>query len=276
MSVFLKRFLRPDENVKVIVLGHQKSGTTAIARLLSKISCMKLSNDPLYRINHGRGTTAQSVLREPGKLETQCMRRHNLFYQPIIKEPDFTFIYPLVRQCYDDVRYLFIMRDPRDMIRSICDRLGLPGNSTGPSPKSSAMKRGTRHWELILSGLLPEENGLGDGSSSYIRKLAHRWNMAAKVYLNFTDEMKLAKYEDFLADKEGFIENLAEEVGLPCVRPITKYVDVQFQPKGNPNVNWLDFFGNENLTGIEEICGEAMQEYGYKPLTTVSQEQKSG
>lgn len=40
-------------------------------------------------------------------------------------------------------------------------------------------------------------------------------------------------------------------------------MDKQFQPKGNDNVNLVEFFGEANLKTIDKICGKRMKELGY-------------
>ena len=78
-------------------------------------------------------------------------------------------------------------------------------------------------------------------------------------------DILLVKYEDFLKNKELYIKNLAETLGIPSIISISAHIDVQFQPKGNQKVDWLEFFGEENLAAIEDICCKYMQIFSYKP-----------
>jgi hypothetical protein len=264
---YMKWALRPEDAVKVVVLGHQKSGTTVIGALLGRVSGFGVSNDPLFMIDQGTGQIAELLLHEPERINRYCRRRRDLFSQKIIKDPDFIFIYPSLKECYKNASFLFVVRDPRDMIRSICNRLGLKGTFKKPIPALSDMKGGNRHWELILSGSLPCIENIGINESNFIMNLAHRWNFASEIYLNNAHEMILIKYEEFLKNKEVVIKKIAEEAGLPLGFPITKYLDVQYQPKGKHNVDWLEFFGVENLFGIEQICSQYMRSFGYEKLS---------
>lgn len=76
--------------------------------------------------------------------------------------------------------------------------------------------------------------------------------------------MTLVKYEDFLADKHGFIARLAGQLHIPEKANIRDKLDVQYQPPGDRYISWEVFFGVENLKCIEQICSSRMKEFGYK------------
>lgn len=270
VNLFKSKKEKNESITKIVVLGHQKSGTTVIAKLLGKISCLKISSDPLYKIDRGRAEVTQKLINQPESLISHCQNRPKLFHQPIVKDPDFTFIYPWIKNYYKNARFLFIIRDPRDTIRSICNRLGLTSFDMNTEFGIPEMKRGTRHWELILSGQLPKNEETTDLSFNIVQHLAYRWNKAAAVYLENAHEIELVRYEDFLTDKVRFIHTLASKLGLPVQKSISRYVNVQYQPKGNSDVEWKDFFGEENLSMIEDICSEYMSFYGYEPEQSLS------
>lgn len=264
---YIQWMFRPEDAVRVVVLGHQKSGTTAIGALLGRMSGFGMSNDPLFMIDQGTGKTAELLIQHPDLLKKYCKQRRDLFAHKIIKDPDFIFIYPALKEVYRNAKYVFVIRDPRDMIRSICNRLGLEGTSKKAFPAKADMKGGNHHWELILSGNLPFINGVVQVDSNLILNLAHRWNLATEIYMNSAKEMTLVKYEDFLKNKQTVIKDTARALGLPCDGSIAEYVDVQYQPKGERKVDWVEFFGAENLAGIECICSEYMSDFGYEKIT---------
>jgi hypothetical protein len=258
----IRRFINPAGNVNIVVLGHQKSGTTAIAVLLARVVGMDVSIDPLFHIDQGKGKAAKKLINNSKNISWLFLRHPNLFGRGIIKDPDLIFVYKPVRHHYCNAKFLFVVRDPRDTIRSICNRLGLVGDEIDHCPKVTDMKSGNKHWELILSGQLPKQD-VRDLQSSFIYDLAHRWNMAAEIYLNNADEMVLFRYETFLREKEKSINKIATEIGFKCVKTITEYVDVQYQPKGDSKSDWTVFFGKKNLDTIEEICAKSMSAFGY-------------
>lgn len=116
-------------------------------------------------------------------------------------------------------------------------------------------------WRLGLDG---KWQGLeGD---NYIEVMAARWNLAADMYLDHNDEMILIRYEDFLKDKIGSIQQLATTLGLKPFKDISSKLDLEYQPRGDRNVTWIKFFGEKNLERIERICGSKMEPFGY-PLS---------
>tara|TARA_B110000908_G_C10148302_1_gene400102 strand:- start:129 stop:956 length:828 start_codon:yes stop_codon:yes gene_type:complete len=263
----LWRLLLPAANVKVVVLGHQKTGTSAIAALLGKKAALEMGNDPLYAVDQGKALAVEKLLSSPRSLTLLCHRHPRLFGQPIIKDPDLIFVFSAVEQIFHHAKFLFVVRDPRDTIRSICNRLDLSGKEVGYCPKRADMHNGNRHWELILSGQLPSlaenANSLSPG---HVLNLAIRWNHAAEIYLENSSKMKLLRYEDFIIDKEDVIEKTAKGLGLPCTTSIDQFVDVQYQPRGDATVKWNEFYSAENMQLIEEVCGEMMKKFGYQLL----------
>ncbi len=235
---------------QVIVLGNQRSGTTAIAALLAKVSDRSVLLDVagIYQVHAGELT-----------LESFIRKHRREFSRAILKEPCLTFLFDDLIRVYPTARYLAVFRDPRDNIRSILNRLKISGNldrihmADYPEVKSG--------WEYVING-----EWLGLKGETFIEQLAARWNYAVDVYLkNDSKAMEPIRYEDFMADKVGTIIHLTETLGLKMVNDISDHVDIQYQPRGDKNVTWLEFFGKENLERIEHICSKRMREFNYQP-----------
>ena len=76
--------------------------------------------------------------------------------------------------------------------------------------------------------------------------------------------MHLIKYEDFVHNKYASIKNIANELNLKSINDISEILDKQYQPKGKKrDIAVKDFFGEENLSRITNICKENMQKLGY-------------
>jgi hypothetical protein len=238
----------------IIMLGNQKSGTTAIAALLSEMTgtpatldLKKEMKEPVIdRIKSGSLTMAEFV--ELNKLD---------FSRSIIKEPSLSAFYEELAGYFPRATFVMVIRDPRDNIRSILNRLRIPGNLERLA--DNQMGEVTRAWELIIDG-----RWLGLDGGNYIEMLAQRWNFVTDSYLDNKDSIHLVRYEDFVANKLGVLESLARMVGLEPRHDVSHRVDVQFQPAGDKSVRWDDFFGPANLAAIERICGSRMAEIGYK------------
>ena len=238
----------------VFVLGNQKSGTSAVAGLLSIATGLSATLDLMAEIERPR---YPEVLR--GELAFRdFVRCHKLcFAQPIIKDPNLTLLYDHLRSFFSGAQFVFVVRDPRDNVRSILDRLDLPGNSSDltQQQRNSIPKA----WSLIL-----DSGWLGFADGNYVEMLASRWNIMTDVLLTHRDSIYLIRYEDFLIDKRGSINQLATQLGLRTVEDISDKMDMQFQPRGrNRNLDWLTFFGKENLCRIEQTCSSRMNRLGY-------------
>jgi hypothetical protein len=103
----------------------------------------------------------------------------------------------------------------------------------------------------------------GYTSSNYIEAMAFRWNHAINIYKQNKDKIVLVKYEDFILDKKKYIEDLALTLDFTIQTDISNYVNIQYQPKGNPEIDLKEFFGAENYKTIKRLCIENMQEFGY-------------
>lgn len=242
----------------VIVLGTQKSGTTAIASLLAAAVGEGVTDDVFYRYSE---PIESKLLAGRMDFATFVDRYRGHFANRIIKEPSFTFLYTGLEKVFPDARYVFVLRDPRDTIRSVLNRLDLPGNLHELDAHHLKRWRPWIGWGLILRGA-----GLPRGET-YIDRLAIRWRVAAELLLAHRERFILVRYEDFRGDKRGQIHQLAAQLDLPVRHDITDRLDVPYQRRGNPSVRWEEFFGPANLQRIDTICGETMRALGY-PLTS--------
>lgn len=239
----------------IIVLGTQKSGTTVIANLLAIAARESLTSDIFYRYPE-----PLELWLLTGRLDfkTFVQRYRADFANRIIKEPSLTFMYPGLKAVFPEAHYVYVLRDPRDTIRSVLDRLKLPGDKRALEPECVRHLEPYIGWGLILAGV-----GLPPGET-YIDRLAIRWRTAAELLLREGERFIVVRYEDFLQEKSGTIHRLAEQLLLPIHNDIRDHVDVQFQPAGNSRVGWEPFFGGENLARIERICRDMMASLGYR------------
>ena len=244
----------------MLIGGNQKAGTTAIAALLARASGLRFSNDPLWHI--ASLDAHESVVADlmAGRLDVgRVVRRYRAYFSAeIIKDPNFSCIYPQLGEYFPQSPQVFIMRDPRQNIRSILDRLGIDGRSDalGPEQERALPAR----WKAFLAG---EEMGISDGN--HVERLAQRWNRVLRCYLERDASVCLVRYEDFMADKAGCIGELAAKLGLAVRHDIRDHLDQQFQPRGNRAIALDAFFSPRNLAAIESICGDGMARFGYAP-----------
>jgi len=249
----LSSFYQVNSN-PLFILGNPKSGTTIIAKLLSKATKKSLTSDI-------RSITKYSPLLIEFKLISfkGFIQQHNYeFSKDIIKEPSLSFFTDDLIELYPNSKFIWIARNPFQNIRSILNRLKIPGNLKDIDFENYIELQKNPAWKLNLQSKM-----FGYKSHNYIEALAYRWNHAFNIYLKNKEKIILVKYEDFLIDKSAFIEKIALQIGLTIKQDISKYVDIQYQPKGNTNVNLKDFFGDKNYSIIEKICQENMTRLGY-------------
>ena len=240
-----------------MVLGKERSGTTAIAALLAEHTGRSVTLDvpPLW------GRVALGVAAGEVDFREFVRRNAHAFSREIIKDPSMTFFYETVREVFPRADYLMIVRDPRTNIRSVLNRVGVPGDAeTLPSRPDPDLDPA---WQLAFDG-----RALGLEGDTYIEVAAARWNQAADAYLEHSEEMTLLRYEDFVADKAAVIARLAREFGLQPAVDIAANVDRQYQAAGDSATDLHTFFGDRNLRRIETICAARMERLGYAPSLT--------
>jgi len=252
---FIRNGLSTVEKRPIFVLGNQKSGTTVIAALLAEATQLPVTldlngliADPglQLRLKDGRETFEAFV--DEYRYE---------FSRKIIKEPVLTLFHRELAETFPSAKFVFIVRDPRDNIRSILNRLRIPGDKSSEEATSFAEVRRNPVWALVL-----DTNWLNVPSGSYIDALAKRWNICSSCYDE--ERMVLIRYEDFKRNKENCIYRLAEQVEADVRKTIADKVDVQYQFKGNNDLPWRKYFGEQNLRHIEKTCAFYMNRFDYE------------
>lgn len=254
VAYFARSFYQEQVNENpIFVLGNQKSGTTAIAALVAKLGNLSVTLDisSLYE-------PTQTKIHK-GELNFHEFVKENISYfsKDLIKEPSLTFLYGDIVKEFPNAKFLFIVRDPRDNIRSILNRLSLKGNHKYILKKD--FERISPEWKLIIDG-----TWMGLKGNTYIEHLALRWNRAVATYLQNKESMVLVRYEDFNANKVQVIRKAARDLNVSYINEIENDIDKQYQPKGDGDVDWLDFYGIQNLQIIENICYKYMHQLDYQ------------
>tara|TARA_B100000073_G_C23722455_1_gene568103 strand:- start:418 stop:1260 length:843 start_codon:yes stop_codon:yes gene_type:complete len=254
--IYKFRSIKYNSNLSpIFILGNQKSGTSAIASLLGKMSTQKTSIDLLYCGFYFR------IFKQwkQNKISTKQFIQINKldFSNKIIKEPHLSVFYNELNKEYTQAKFVMIIRNPYDNIRSILDRLKIQGNKIDLNNND---KRKIFHsWNLLF-----DNNWINGNERNYIKCLAERWNIITNIYLENQDNLILIKYEDFLKDKTNTIIQLCKQLGLEQKIDISEYLNKQYQPKGkNKNIPLNEFFGKDNFQKITKICQNNMKKLGY-------------
>ncbi len=241
------------KSTKLIVLGNQKSGTTAIASLIAQATDLSsmLDSPLLWEPNYSKIVTNQINL-------SQLINSNKYYFSKnIIKEPNLTFLFDRLKGIYPaEVKYLFIIRDPRDNIRSILNRIKVSGNLDNISAYKNKF---SAHENVIF-----DKKIMSYQYDNYIEQLAERWVSSAKIYFANQTIFHLVKYEDFNSNKIEFIYKLCETLNFKIKNDISSKVEIKYQPMGNNSSSWEEFFGSKNLTKINEICKYYISKVDYR------------
>ncbi|MCB9079914.1 MAG: sulfotransferase [Anaerolineaceae bacterium] len=239
----------------ILIFGNQKSGTSAITALLAEATGLTYTIDILCRYPG----LEESLLYDRTNFEEMIARARYYFSKNIIKDPSFTFFYPDLCYRFPQAQRVFVLRDPRHNIRSILNRLQLPGHLEDLSDN---------HWHIISTRFpawypVLDGRAAGHKGSTYIETLARRCRHIFQIYLTNQNEVVPIYYEAFNRHKVHSINRLAEQLGLPIVNSIEPKKDIQFQPKGDTSVTLESFFGPTNLKLIKDTCRPEMIRLGY-------------
>lgn len=258
VELLARRLVNPWVQVNerpVIVLGNQKSGTSAIAHLLADYGGLSKTIDipPLW-------IPAGARIMKGARSFDDVVRAYRAYFaSDLIKEPMMTFFAEAVLERFPQATYVFIVRDPRDNIRSLLNSRAIPGHLSELTEQQ--LPSASQHR------MVADPDVWGGKGENYVGVLAHRWNRAVQAYFSHAERMHLVTFEDFLEDKYGCIAGLAGRVGISKKQDIGGRLDVQYQPRGNRSVSWRDFFGESNLARIEDVCSHYMSRLSYERVS---------
>jgi len=248
--------LRGRPKPQAVVTGMPKSGTTVIVKLMGLAAGKTAISDPFHTLDQ-RGIRFRDQLFSDEMRVSELVRSNpNAFRAVLVKDPNFIHLHAQTVAAFPEAAWVFTVRDPRDNIRSILNRLDLPGNS---ERLRELPDRIGSTWRRVLEGKTPEVEG-----ANPIETLARRWCLAVDAYQSAEVPMVISKHEDFVLAKEQVIGQLCRAVGLDPRKAIGEYVDRQFQPRGNHSVRWSEFFATQDLDRIGDICEKHMKSLGYQ------------
>lgn len=238
------------------MLGNQKSGTSAIVSLLGEASKESYTND----IFTWYGDAEQRVLDQQMSFDTFVQLARYEFSKTFIKDPGLTFLLDEVQTRFPRAKFVFVIRNPLTNIRSILNRLSLPGDLSDLRNEDWEQIRHARpNWMPVVTG---DSGGYKDGS--YIERLAHRCRIALEIAASGKEQWEIIRYEDFLGDKCGVISKTLGVLGFETKSDVSEIADKPFQPASTVTLPPLEYFGQQNYNLIVQVCGAAMAEFGYE------------
>ncbi len=192
---------------RVVMLGHQKTGTTAIAAGLAASCGLGVTLDLWREVRNPRAYRPWG----PADLDRLVDHNHFDFAQPVVKDPNLTLFAEAIRQRWPAVPVVLVVRDPLDTVRSVLDRLGMEPGHTWSSTDSANLPAG---WAPTFD---PATAGLTTAEAmplSVAEYVGVRWERFAGAIRGLDGPTAVVRYEDFVADRAGEIARLARAVDL--------------------------------------------------------------
>lgn len=235
--------LKKPREEQIFVLGHQKSGTSAIAGLLSEMAGLSLTND-IHRGNRDHDIYRQAHFHKKGQIALISKYAYELSRE-IVKEPELSFFYSTLKEFNPKAKFIYISRQPKYIIKSILSRLGA-------RESSNQIYAENFYKQINLAPLWKDITGFSSGVN-IISHLAYRIEKLDKLFLENKDEIILLRYEDFVSEKSKVLKEALVDLGMNNKNEVDHLLDHPFQPKGT-NVLPSEYFSIEEVKLIESIC----------------------
>jgi len=232
----------------ILIVAHPRSGTTAVATLLAKHCGLRAFTQT------GPWTRADADIVTGRRTMAEVIARNRYpFSLDIMSAADAGSFLPQMKAALPEMRVVFLLRDPRDVICSVLERINKGDTST-----------------IVVSDLdyrYLQTDWLGIIEQDPIRKLALRWNKWLELAKS-ADGVLFRRYEDFLEDKRKFISDLADHLGLPSRFDISGEMDRQMSKHGGDirirgAGRWEEMLPTATARLIEATCRDGMLAFGY-------------
>lgn len=244
----------------VYIVGTGRSGTTVLGKVLSLHRDVGFLNEPKaiwhvacpwedvignysrgaarYRLGEGDATRAMSV----------ALRRIYGAYSKAVcattvldKYPELVFRVPFVRSLFPDARFLFLVRDGWDTIRSIdrwSDRLG---TETERGMTEDWWGREDRKWRLLVRDVVAEDPFLGERSDRirdidrHLDRAAVEWAVTMREGTRWLerlpDRFRLVRYERLVREPKTVLSELLDFCRLERDEEVFDYASEILRPR---------------------------------------------
>ena len=231
---------------KYLVVGCESSGTTPISHLLFRTG-------PTRFLIEGDNAWVWKLYQSVYQGHSQVRDYPRLQLYDSLKVPGFATILPQFLEAFPNTSVIYVLRDPRDVVASayrtwkVTTRAGL-----------RSIPWVSQTWLDI-----PDEDP--------VARLAWRW----RRYLECSQQVAgvtYVRYEDFCADKVGWIVQCAGQLGLSVdVREVRQRCEQQastpdtrdYRPQGPAASRGCTLLNPEDRQRIEAICGAHMRRWAY-------------
>jgi hypothetical protein len=255
-----------DEHICLFVLSTGRVGTKTLAALIGLARNVFSYHEPrplLYGLSklsyeYSDNADVSKVLQEAFFVTRQELMKRSLDCDMgyVESSPQVTFLAPFILKIVPNVRFIHLVRDPRDVVRSGMRRKWYEGHGADktriiPRPDSSA----GREWE----------------SYSAFKKNLWLWNETNSWILKFTsgvpaERILLLHSEKIFGAREETLRKLFTFVGssLPPGRKIAHVLGKKLNQQKTGTFPESEVWSNEMQCDLFKIAGPTAQSLGYK------------
>ncbi|UII27792.1 sulfotransferase [Fulvivirga maritima] len=229
--------------MKVLVVGCERSGTSAISNLLARATKKNILDDPEYT-----WYLYPIIFLQKFTFSLRLFVDINKYY--IVKVPGFATILPYLRYIsLFKFRVIYVIRDPRDNVASILERL-----------------------EYDFNGLFLNVAWLRCSPRNIVETLSYRWNKYLQLCLEYKsqhpDEVKIIRYEDFLNDKGSVLKGIADFCELKFdINEIENELDIQYRKRWSSKITGQARYkvdlNPESIKIIERVNEDFIKSFNY-------------
>lgn len=170
-----------------------------------------------------------------------------------IKVPGFASILGVYKEAFPNVRIVYVLRDPRDVLASTYRTFKLTSRE-----ELSAVSWVKQDWLNIKS-------------RDPVERLATRWSIYLKESVQ-VDGVCFVKYEDFCKAKIASAKSLCQVLSLPFNEEVAFHLAEQqashssvrdYLPVAPGSWKNSPFVSSDDEAIVTNICGDQMREFGY-------------
>ncbi|QSS98032.1 hypothetical protein [Psychroflexus sp. ALD_RP9] len=225
-STLKNKLTKPNPN-PILILGFPKSGTSAITGLLAQSTGLSATIDTKYLWE----PYLSQIIENKLDFKKHLYKNSYPFSKKIIKEPNLVFLVDQIISYYKQPKIVIIKRDKEKNIKSILDRLNLPGDLVS-NPRPDKVNK---NWHSLLF----------ENDRHYVKTLSKKYDLAQNNLKKLSSLNPIfIQYEDFLKDKKSTISHLTSTLDLSEKNDITSILDKPFQPSSKNKKSVDEFFGN--------------------------------
>jgi hypothetical protein len=255
-----------DKRVCLFVLSTGRVGTATLAALLRYARNVFSYHEPrplLYELSklsyeYSDNTDVGKVLQEAFIIARQELLKRSLDYDMgyVESSPQATFLAPFIQKAVRSVRFVHLVRDPRDVVRSGMRRKWYEGHGADKTriiPRLDSTAR--QEWE----------------SYSAFKKNLWLWNETNSWILSFTsnipkEQVLLLHSEDVFGANEETLRKLFTFAGssLPSGRKIARVLGKRLNRQKIGIFPEPEVWSDEMQCDLVKIAGRTAQSLGYR------------